>query len=114
MTGMLSPVTADSSTDDLPSITIPSAAADSPGFIINISPVTISLALITCSIPSLITVAVLGARSISFVTASLVLLLERVSRNFPTVIRVKIIPADSKYKSWLNWFTAAISPCPSP
>ncbi len=109
-TGMLSPVTADSSTDDFPSITTPSTATASPGLMINISPTTISSAFITCSTPSLITVAVFGARSISFVIASLVLDLERVSRYFPTVISVNIMPADSKYKSWLKRCTVSISP----
>ena len=44
-------------------------------------------------------IAVLGDKSISFVIASPVFPLERLSRYLPTVISVRIIPADSKYRS---------------
>ena len=36
--------------------------------------------------------------------------LERVSKYFPTVIRVKIIPEDSKYRSMLYWATSVSMP----
>ena len=48
--------------------------------------------------PSRSTTAVLGARSTSLPMASAVLALERASRNLPTVIRVRIMAADSKYR----------------
>ena len=99
-TGMLSPVIADSSKEDFPSNTIPSTATDSPGFTRKISPFSTSVASMTCSTPSLTTVTVFGARFKSFVIASLVFPLDFVSRYFPMVISVRIVPADSKYKSW--------------
>ena len=58
--------------------------------------------------------AVLGARSISLVMASLVFPLALASKNLPKVIRVKIIAADSKYRSMLYWLTKAMSPWPKP
>ena len=48
------------------------------------------------STPSRRTAAVLGARSMRRLMAWLVLPLDRVSRNLPRVMRVRIMPADSK------------------
>ncbi len=99
-TGMLSPVRADSSTAELPSTTTPSTGMLWPGRITIRSPTTTSATGISTSCPARITVAVLGAKSISLAMASDVLPLERASRYLPKVIRPKIIAPDSKYKSW--------------
>ena len=114
-TGMLSPVTADSSTPDSPSMTMPSTGIRLPGLTKKISPFCSCSVGISSSLPSsLTTMAMAGVKSISFVIASLVFPLEWFSRNFPTVISVKIIPADSKYKSWEYCSTRAVFPCPKP
>ena len=98
-TGMLSPVIAASSTLVLPSRITPSTGMLSPGFTITTSPTATCSTGIWISLPSRSTTAVFGARSISFVIASLVLPLERASRYFPTLISARIITADSKYRS---------------
>ena len=98
-TGILSPVINDSSTDDSPSTMTPSTGTLLPGFTISISPTLTSSTLTSFSSPFLSTTAVSGAISISFDTASVVLPLLRASRNFPTVMSVSIVPADSKYIS---------------
>ena len=96
-TGMLSPVIADSSTLEFPSSTTPSTGTRLPGFTRKTSPFSTSSVGICSSEPSsLSTIAVFGDRSISFVIAALVFPFDFVSRYFPTVINVKIVPADSK------------------
>ncbi len=95
-TGMLSPVSDDSSTAPEPSVTIPSAGNTSPALTINISSFKISSASIIISSPFLITVAVLGANSISDFMALVVLPFAYCSKSLPTVISVNIIAADSK------------------
>ena len=95
-TGRLSPVRALSSTEERPSATTPSTGIRPPGRTTIRSPTTTSSTGISTSTPSRKTAAVLGARSIRRVIASLVLPLERVSRNLPRVMRARIIPADSK------------------
>ena len=95
-TGMLSPVRADSSTDEFPSTIIPSAGILAPGLTITISPAFSSSIGISVSTPFLSTTAVSGASSVSLDIASLVFLLERVSRNLPRVMSVSIITEDSK------------------
>ena len=95
-TGMLSPVMADSSRLDCPSSITPSTGTVSPGRTSTKSPFTSSSAETVTSLPSLKTFACFGAKSISFSIASLVFPLERLSKYFPTVIKVRIIPADSK------------------
>ena len=50
----------------------------------------------------------------SRVMAWLVLPLERASRNLPSVMRVRIMPADSKYRSMDQRWTRSMSPCPRP
>ena len=93
---MLSPVSADSFTALLPSITTPSTGIFSTGLTANISPfLTCSIGTVS-SIPFLITLAVLGASFISPLRASVVFPFERASSIFPTVISVSIIAADSK------------------
>ena len=95
-TGMLSPVMADSSRLDCPSSITPSTGTVSPGRTNTKSPFTSSSTGTITSLPSLKTFACFGAKSISFSIASLVFPLERLSKYFPTVINVRIIPADSK------------------
>ncbi len=114
-TGTLSPVMAASSTLELPSRTVPSTGTRLPGFTRKISPLWSSSVGTSISVPSSAKrMAVFGDRSISLVMASLVLPLERLSRYFPTVIRVRIMPADSKYRSWEYCSTTAMSPWPRP
>ncbi len=114
-TGMLSPVMAASSTLEFPSTTVPSTGTSFPGFTRKISPLARSSVGTSSSRPSSRSrMAVLGDRSMSLVMASLVFPFERLSRYFPTVIRVSIIPADSKYRSWEYCCTSAMSPCPRP
>ena len=95
-TGRLSPVSADSSTALVPSMTVPSTGMLSPGRTTKISPFCTLSTGTDCSLPSLIIFAVLGASSISPLSASVVLPFERDSSILPTVIRVRIIAADSK------------------
>ena len=97
-TGMLSPVSIDSSIDVLPSITSPSTGNFSPGFTKTISPATTSSIGIIDSIPFLITVAFLGANPINAFIAWDVFPFDTASRYFPSVINVNITAADSKYK----------------
>ncbi len=95
-TGILSPVSADSSTAENPSIISPSTGILCPGRTTIISPFCTSSTAISISLPSLSIVAFLGAKSSNLVIASDVFPLERVSIYFPTVINVNIIPDDSK------------------
>ena len=96
-TGILSPVTAASSMLEFPSSTVPSTGTRLPGFTRKISPPRSSSVGISFSFPaSSRMTATLGDKSISFVMASLVFPLERLSKYLPTVISVRIIPADSK------------------
>ena len=95
-TGMLSPVIAASSILVDPLEMMPSAGMLSPGRMTISSPTASSSTGMTVSLPSRSTVACLGARSINFSMAVLVLPLARASRYFPMSIRVTIIPADSK------------------
>ena len=95
-TGMLSPVSADSSRPDEPSTITPSTGTLEPGRTQTMSPTcTCSMGTETV-VPPRSTSAVLGARSISFSMASPVLPLLRVSRYLPSVTSARIIAADSK------------------
>ena len=94
-TGMLSPVIADSSTAAAPSVSTPSAGMACPDLTTAISPLSSSSIGIATSAPSRSTTAVRGARSIRRVMASDVRRLARASKNLPSVMRVRIIPADS-------------------
>ena len=95
-TGRDSPVRADSSTAERPWVTTPSTGMRPPGRTTTRSSTRTSSTGISTSPPSRSTEAVLGARSISRVMAWPVLPLERVSSHLPRVMRVRIIPADSK------------------
>ena len=95
-TGRLSPVRAASFTAPAPSSTRPSTPMRSPGRSRKISPFITSAAGICRSTPSRITVAVSGARAMRARTASVVLPLLRSSKSLPTVMRVRIMAADSK------------------
>ena len=98
-TGMLSPVRALSLTALAPSTTMPSTGMFSPGRTTNWSPRrTWSMGTVT-SLPSRRRVAVLGASFIRLFRALVVLPLLRASSILPTVIRVRIMAADSKYSS---------------
>ena len=113
-TGMLSPVRAASFTEDTPSATVPSTGMLSPGRTRNRSP-TFTSATGTCTcFPSRSRQAVWGVRSIRLFSASVVRPLERASSSLPTVMRVRIMAADSKYKSWRYCITSASSPVDSP
>ena len=72
-TGILSPVSADSSAALLPSVIIPSTAKLSPGKTTKISSFKTSSAFIFTSLPSFITVTVLGANSSNDFNALVVL-----------------------------------------
>ena len=98
-TGTLSPVNADSSNALFPSTIMPSTGILSPGLTTKISPFFTSSTEILTSAPSRITVVVLGARFIKLFSAFVVFPLERASSIFPSVIKARIIAADSKYKS---------------
>ena len=111
---MLSPVNADSSTADVPSTTVPSAGILAPGFTITISPIANCSIGISFSPFSVSITAVSGASSVSFDIASLVFLLDLVSKYFPRVISVNIITADSKYKSIWYFITSSSFPTPNP
>ena len=95
-TGMLSPVRADSFTAPVPSSTTPSTGIFSPGRTTNSSPFwTWSMGTVI-SLPSFTSTAVFGASFISPFRASVVLPLDRASSILPTVMRVRIMAADSK------------------
>ena len=96
-TGMLSPVSADSSTAVVPSVITPSTGTFSPGRTAKMSPTAISSIGTVTSLPSTILHAVSGASFISDFKASVVRPLDIASSIFPTVMRVTIIAADSKY-----------------
>ena len=113
-TGRDSPVRADSSTAEVPSTMTPSTGMDWPGRTTMRSPTRTSSTGISTSTPSRRTLAVLGARSMSRVMAWLVLPLDRVSRYLPRVMRVRIMPADSKYRSIWYCSTRAQSLWPRP
>ena len=95
-TGMLSPVRADSLTALDPSATTPSTGMFSPGRTRKMSSFrTCSMGTVT-SFPSRSSTAVLGESFIRLFSASVVLPFERASSIFPTVIKVRIMAADSK------------------
>ena len=94
-TGKLSPVSIASSTELAPSITLPSKGIFSPGRTTIISPTIIFSTFIFTSSPLRITFAVFGARLINAAIAPEVLSLETASKYLPSVISVKITPADS-------------------
>ena len=113
-TGTLSPVITDSSTVPSPSTTVPSAGTPSPAFTTRMSPGRTCSAGTSSSDPSARRrVAVLGDRSISWEMASVVLPFARASKYFPNVMSVRIIAADSKYRSIAAACATDRSPVPS-
>ena len=95
-TGILSPVSAASSTALWPSNTTPSTGILSPGRTTKTFPfATCSIGTVTSS-PFFTITAVFGARFIRLFNASVVLPLECDSNILPSVIKVKIMAADSK------------------
>ena len=110
--GIGSPVSEDSSITPWPSIIIPSVGILAPALTIRMSFSFTSSIEISCSWLFSKRRAVFGAKFINLVIASDVLFLALLSRNFPKVIKVKIIPADSKYKSMLKWWAVDKSPWP--
>ena len=102
-TGTDSPVSADSSTEAVPDSTTPSVGIDFPGaddqHVARLHLFCGDLALPT---PSRSMVARLGRRSSSALIASEVRPLARASKNLPSVINARIVPAPSKYRSWEN------------
>ena len=95
-TGRLSPVRALSSTAPSPLTTVPSTGTLSPGRTTKRSPGCTCWTGTVTSAPSRRMTAVFGARRIRPLRASVVLPLARASSILPTVIRVRIIAADSK------------------
>ena len=98
-TGMLSPVSMDSSTEVYPSTTSPSTGTFPPGLTRTRSPTSTSAIGISVSAPSWITSAVFGARPMSFLMACEVLPLDTVSRVLPSRMRAMMTAAVSKYRS---------------
>ena len=93
---MLSPVRADSLTALEPSTTTPSTGMFSPGRTRKISSFwTCSMGTVI-SFPSRSSTAVLGASFMRLFSASVVFPLERASSILPTVMRARIMAADSK------------------
>ena len=113
-TGTLSPVSADSSTAAEPSTTVPSSGTAWPARTTSTSPTcTCSRGTSTSASPSR-RVATLGERSRRDEIASVVLPFARASKYLPSVMSVKIMPADSKYKSITAICAASMSPAPIP
>jgi len=94
-TGVLSPVSIDSSADVVPLVTVPSTANRSPGLATTSSPTCTFEAGTVFSLPSRITVARGGARESSCRMALPALAFDLASRKRPIVIRVIIVAADS-------------------
>ena len=94
--GRGSPVMADSSTSAEPSTTTPSTGTVSPARTTTRSPTRTSAVATSTSAPSRTTLARLGARSTSLLIASVVWALERCSKYLPSVMRVRIMAAESK------------------
>ena len=109
-TGTLSPVTTDSSTTPTPSSTVPSTGTASPARTTRTSPGRTRVAGTVSSTSPTILVAVLGERSMSLVMVSVVLPFARASKYLPKVMSVRIMAADSKYRS----IAARCAPCMSP
>ena len=95
-TGILSPVTMASSTAPLPLTTTPSTGTVSPAFTTTISPATTSETSTSLSTPSLKITALSGSRFTSLLIASVVFFLLLASRYLPRVMRVSMVPAESK------------------
>ena len=99
VTGMDSPVIMDSSTLEVPAVTMPSTGSFSPGRMAMISPTCTSSTSICSSLPSRITRAVFGCSPAKARIASPVPTRALASSNWPTSIRVITTPTASKYGS---------------
>ncbi len=95
ITGMLSPVMADSSRPLAPEIITPSTGTRAPGRSRRMSPASTSSTGISRSSSPLRRMAVLGVRASRAFTASPVRPLDTASRVLPSRIRVMMTPADS-------------------
>ncbi|OPZ70247.1 MAG: hypothetical protein BWY81_00027 [Firmicutes bacterium ADurb.Bin467] len=98
-TGMLSPVSIDSSIEVCPSTTVPSTGIFAPGLTTSMSPISTSSIGISRSAPFSRRIAVFGCRPISFLIASLVRPFETASSDFPSSISAMMTPAVSKYSA---------------
>ena len=96
LTGMLSPVMADSSAHPSPSITTPSTGTRSPVFTTTSSPTTIESIGTVTTAPLRRTSAISGTSAMRRPRVSVVRALARASKNFPSVMSVRIIAAESK------------------
>ena len=111
-TGRLSPVRADSLTAVMPFTMIPSTGICSPGRTTKISPVRTASIATSASLPSRSTTAVFGARRIRPLRASVVRPFDMASSSLPTVMRVGIMAADSKYRFIPYFITTSCRPFP--
>ena len=98
-TGMDSPVIMDSSTVDLPEVTMPSTGSFSPGRMAMMSPTRTSSTLMSYSLPSRITRAVFERSPASARMASPVPARALASSSWPTSMSVTTTPTASKYGS---------------
>ena len=98
-TGMASPVIIDSSTVEVPDMTMPSTGSCSPGRMAMMSPTRTSSMAMLVSLPSRTTRAVFGCRPANARMASPVPLRARASSSWPTSISVTTTPTASKYGS---------------
>ena len=98
-TGILSPVTIDSSTADCPFATVPSTGIFSPGRTTMVSPTTTCSMGTSNAVPFLTTRAVLGCNPMSFLIASDVRPLVFASSHLPRITNVIRKAAVSKYNS---------------
>jgi len=95
-TGRLSPVSIDSSTAELPSTITPSTGTFSPGRTWIVSPTKTSSTGMSISTLSRITRAVFACKPISFLMASLVRPLARISRAWPNTTNAITTATTSK------------------
>ena len=108
-TGILSPVTIDSSMVECPSMMMPSRGMRSPGRIMTRSPTTTSSMATSVGCPSRSTRAEGGRSSIRRCSASAARPLARVSRKRPTSTRVMIVAVVSRYAPTWCWVAATAS-----
>ncbi len=109
VTGMGSPVSIDSSTGEVPSVTTPSTGTRSPGRTRRRSPGTTRASSMSCSTPSRIRRAVVAWRPTSRRIAPVVRPLARFSSHRPSRISPMMIVDESKYVSgWspARWMTS--------
>ena len=97
-TGRLSPVIADLSIKVLPSVITPSTGIYSPCLTTRISPAATCETGTSISFPSTSFVTLSGARRRSFSISLPVRRFDFSSSHLPTVTRVKMVAADSKYR----------------